>query len=141
MKKILFSAIGSLLLLSACRLLLPSEPKAQTPYEKWRSLHLPNYTIDQQRMCFCPHAAEVMRITVQADTISWVMRISDGVVVDYPHYVTVDSLFGIIRALQYDSLVVRYNAQYGYPEFLDVNPQLHPIDGGFTYITSNLQLL
>ena len=82
-----------------------------------------------------------MRITVYADTIYRVMRLSDSIGVTYPFYLPVDSLFSIIRNNKNDSLVVRYNAQYGYPEYLDVNPQQHPVDGGFTYESSNLQAL
>jgi hypothetical protein len=141
MKFFLLVAMALLLFLFACRLLFPTPPNEPSPYEKWRSRHLPNYIIDQQRSCFCPHGGEVMRLTVRADTISQVLRISDGAIIDYPYYVTVDSLFGLIKALKDDSLVVRYNKQYGYPEFLDVNPQQHPYDGGFTFITTNLQPL
>lgn len=81
-----------------------------------------------------------MRVTVRSDTISSVIRISDTSVVAYPFYFTVDSLFGIIRNSKTDSLVIRYNKQYGYPEYLDINPQLHPVDGGVLYKTSNLQI-
>ena len=81
-----------------------------------------------------------MRITVRSDTISSIIRVSDTSVVTNPFYLTVDSLFGIIRNCETDSLVVRYNKQYGYPEYLDMNPQLHPVDGGVLYETSNLQI-
>ena len=51
-----------------------------------------------------------------------------------------DSLFAIIRNSKGHSLIVRYNVQYGYPEYLDVNLQVHPVDGGYLYETSNLQI-
>ena len=117
-----------------------SQPVQLTPYEQWRSLNLHSYTIDQSRSCFCPHAGEIVRITVRSDTIASVIRISDASIVTYPYYVSVDSLFGVIQDPSTDSLIIRYNPQYGYPEYLDVNPQLHPVDGGFLYETSNLQV-
>jgi hypothetical protein len=80
-----------------------------------------------------------MQITVRSDTVDQVIRVSNTSAVTYPFYLTIDSLFGIIRNSRTDSLVIRYNNQYGYPEYLDVNPQLHPVDGGFLYETSNLQ--
>jgi hypothetical protein len=101
-----------------------------------------DYTIDQVRMCFCPEVGDAMRITVRSDTIASVVRISDGSTMSYPvttYYLTVDSLFGIIRNPGTDSLVVTYNETYGYPETLDVNPQLHPVDGGVLYTTSNFR--
>jgi hypothetical protein len=81
-----------------------------------------------------------MRITVRSDTVAQIKRVSDASVITFPYYLTIDSLFGIIRNSKTDSLVIRYNDQYGYPEYLDVNPQLHPLDGGVLYETSNLQV-
>jgi len=126
---------------AACKQEQASQPVLQTPYEQWRSFNLHNYTIDQSRSCFCPHGGELMRITVRSDTIAGVVRISDTSIVTYPYFVSIDSLFGIIRYLKTDSLVIRYNVQYGYPEYLDVDPQLHPSDGGYLLETSNLHIL
>lgn len=112
---------------------------AITSYELWRSKNLQNYSIDQSRSCFCPDAGELVRITVRSDTIFSIMKISDNRIIISSHYFTVDSLFGIINNSVNDSLVVRYNSFYGYPEFLDINPQLHPVDGGVLYESSNLQ--
>jgi hypothetical protein len=124
----------------ACNKDQTSQPVQQTPYEQWRSHNLHDYTIDQHRSCYCPHAGELVRITVRSDTIARVIRVSDTSIVQYPYYITIESLFRIIQNSKTDSLVVRYNAQYGYPEFLDVNPQQHPYDGGELYETSNLQI-
>jgi hypothetical protein len=49
-------------------------------------------------------------------------------------------MFAIIRMSTTGSVVVTYNATYGYPETLDINPQLHSIDGGVLYVTSNMQI-
>jgi hypothetical protein len=140
MKNIFF--LGILLrCCAACKKEQVSEPIQQTPYGQWQSLNLHNYTIDQSRSCYCPQRSELLHITVRSDTIFRVMRISDNSIETYPFYITIDSLFGIIRNSKTDSLVIRYNTQCGYPEYLDVNPQLHPVDGGFLYETSNLQIL
>ena len=88
-----------------------------------------------------PNAGELVRITVRADTIFNVVKISDNSLIKTSVYFTVDSLFGIIKNAGNDSLVIRYNEMYGYPEFLDINPQWHPVDGGVLYETSNLQKL
>ena len=96
--------------------------------------------IDQIRFCFCPDAGQLMRITVQSDTIFNIINISDNSTITSRVYFTVDSLFGIIINSENDSLVIRYNTNYGFPEFLDINPQLHPVDGGVLYETSNLQI-
>lgn len=84
-----------------------------------------------------------MRVVVRADTVAQVIRVSDGSVVAPPvarSYLTIDSLFAIIMAGRGDSIVASYNQRYGYPERLDVNPQLVPVDGGVSYTTSNLMV-
>jgi hypothetical protein len=130
----------SLICCLGCRKEQSSQPMQQTPYEKWQSQNIHNYTIDQNRSCYCLSGGELMRMTVRSDTIARVIRVTDASVITFPYYFTIDSLFGIIRDSRTDSLVIRYNAQYGYPEYLDINPQLHPLDGGVLYETSNLQV-
>jgi hypothetical protein len=107
----------------------------------WKSKNIHNYTIDQNRMCFCPHAGEVVRVTVKSDTIESTVRLSDSSAVTYPYYVTIDSLFGMIQAHEYDSIAVKYNEEFGYPESMDVDPQDHPVDGGVLYETNYLKVL
>jgi hypothetical protein len=66
-----------------------------------------NYSIDQRRLCFCPDAGEIVRVTVLSDTISSVIRTEDNSIVTYPIYLTIDSLFKIIENSENDSLVIR----------------------------------
>ncbi len=120
----------------------PSGPITSTQYELWRSYNIHDYTYDQIRNCFCINGNEKMKVTIRADTVFSVIKISDLSTIPYPvskQYLTIDSLFGIINNSSGDSLVVSYDPQYGYPSLLDINPQLHPVDGGVMYLTSNLQ--
>jgi hypothetical protein len=113
------------------------------PYERWKMANLHNYTIDQMLVCFCADGGETVRITVQADSIASLFRLSDSSNIPFPEsrrYLTADSLFAIIKHPGSDSLVTAYNAIYGYPEKLDINPQMHPVDGGVLYQSSNLQV-
>ena len=139
MKK-MFLIFLALLFCVSCKKEQTSEPVKQTGYELWRSKNLHNYSINQIRSCFCPDAGEVVCITVRSDTIFSVVRLSDTTNVSNPVYFTVDSLFGIIKNSKTDSLLIRYNTIYGFPEFLDINPQWHPVDGGILYETSNLKI-
>ncbi len=117
-----------------------TQPNIQSAYEQWQSHNLHDYTIDQKLTCFCVYGGQLMQVTVHADTVASVMRLSDSSTVPYSLCASVDSLFGMIRNSSGDSLVVRYNADYGYPEYLDINPQLHPSDGGVLYETSDLHI-
>jgi hypothetical protein len=118
----------------------PTQPSVLSPYEQWRALNIHNYTIDQSRVCFCLNGGELMRVTVRADTVVSVKRISNDTTILKDWYYSIDSLFWIIQHGTHDSLVVKYNSQYGYPEYLDIDPQMHPVDGGVLYQTSNLQV-
>jgi len=112
-------------------------------YERWKLMNIHDYTIDQTRSCFCVDGGRPMRLTVRDDTLNMVVRISDGTLLSPDAsrwYRTIDSLFGHIRNRGGDSLIVRYNPHYGYPEHLDINPQWHPVDGGVLYTTSNLRI-
>jgi len=111
------------------------------PAQRWRSHNIHDYTIEQVRSCFCVNGGQSMLVIVRADTVASVVRISDGQVLtaeQAERYWSVDDMFAFIRQSR-DSLVVRYNVPYGYPEYLDINPQLHPVDGGVLYLTTNLR--
>ena len=117
-----------------------TQPSFQSAFDQWQSNNLHDYTIDQKFTCFCVNSGVEVQVTVRADTVTNVIRISDGSTMPSTNYLSVDSLFAIIQNSTGDSLIVRYNAKYGYPEYLDVNPQLHPVDGGYLCETSNLHI-
>ena len=138
--KVFLPALLSVVMLGGCKD-NATQPPPSDAYLRWKALGVHNYSIDQVRTCFCVDGGQSMRVSIRADTISSVTRLSDGTSVP-PQlagaYYSVDSLFAIIQRGTSDSLVVIYNSQYSYPEKLDINPQLHPIDGGVLYMTSNL---
>lgn len=126
---------------TSCKKESVTEVPPQTPYELWRSKNLHNYSIDQVRTCYCLDGGVVVRLIVKSDTIFSKTKVSDGSIITSPYYYTVDSLFGMIEYGNFDSLVIRYHSLYGYPEFLDINPQWHPVDGGVLIESNNLQIL
>ena len=113
------------------------------PYERWQSFGLQDYTIDQTRWCYCAGGGQTVRLVIRSRVITSVTSLSDSLHASLPPstmYLTVDSMFILIRNPGSDSLVVSYNPEYGYPERLDINPQMHPVDGGVVYQTSDLQI-
>lgn len=119
----------------------PIESSRISPYERWRSLRLHNYTVDQMRTCFCPGYYGTARLTVRSDTIASILILRDSTHISHaaaPYFLTIDSLFSIIHHFSGDSIVVVYNQKYGYPEKVDLEPQTHAVDGGVLYETSNL---
>jgi hypothetical protein len=121
-----------------------SQPGSSDPYQLWLSRNIHDYTVEQVRSCFCIEGGQRMRLTVRQDTILQVLRLSDSTILSLEKaqwYRPVGALFAIIKNNTTDSLVIRYNAENGYPEFLDINPQQHPYDGGVLIETSNLKPL
>lgn len=125
-------------LCSSCSKAGITQPDFQTAYQKWQSNSPSNYTIVQELYCNCADAMQPMLVTVQADTIASVMKISDSTMVLNSGCVTIDSLFSLIQNPKGDSITATYSTVYGYPEDVQVNPQLLPSHGGVRYITSNL---
>ncbi len=83
-----------------------------------------------------------MRLTVFSDTLHSVMKLSDSTMLPYIQaqwYLTIDSLFNIIRFNKQDSLAYSFDSRYGFPIVLDINPQQHPYDGGVLFESNNLQ--
>lgn len=136
--------IFSVLLLVGC-LAGCNEPTIETmtvtSRELWKSYNIHDYTIEQTRSCFCPYGGEKMKVTVVSDTVLSVVRMTDGVAISFPassSYLSIDSLFGLINYSKADSIVVAYDAKYGFPKKVDIDPQLHPVDGGVLFETGNL---
>jgi hypothetical protein len=139
--KTILQSIFLIFILAGCNELI-NEQVSLTPYENWRSYNIHDYTVEQVRSCYCVNGGQRMKITVRSDTVYSVMRLSDFTLIPYPtskQYLTIDSLFGIIQYSKTDSLVFTYDPKYGFPDRLDINPQLHPVDGGVLFETSNLQ--
>lgn len=135
-----------LFIAAGCKKEHPVEPVQTDPlsfYTKWNSYGYHNYTIDQIRQCYCINGAEKMKVVVRNDTLMSVTRLSDNKVLSFSEarwYLPVDSLFKKVLNPGKDSIVVSFNQEYGYPDNVDINPQLHPMDGGVQYITSNLRI-
>ena len=141
MKILLLSVIISIFLLSCKE--QSFMPISFSPYEQWRSYNIHNYTIEQIRSCYCINGGQSMKITVRSDSVYSVMRLSDSTLIQNGYskqYLTIDSLFGIIKNSKSDSLIISYDSKYGYPTKLDIKPQLHFVDSGEMYVTSNLQI-
>jgi len=131
------------ILLAGCQDQGTPLPDWSAPCDKWKSIGVTDYTIDQTVVCFCVNGGVPMRVVVRAGAIQSVTRRSDSTQLTPQEarlYLSVDSLFAIIRNPESQTLAVTYNPTYGNPERLDVDPQLHPVDGGVLYLTSNLRI-
>ncbi len=120
-----------------------TSPRPSDPHARWRSFNIHNYSVVQTRGCFCPRGGEPMRITVNADTVVSVVSLWDGTQlspVEASAYYCIDTLFAAVEHFAGDSIVVRYDPTFGYPAHVDIEPQLHPVDGGVVYETTGLRI-
>lgn len=139
----LFLLLIPLFIAAGCNKDQVVQPEERDSYDKWKSYGYHNYTIDQVRQCYCIYGNEAMKVVVRNDTVASVTRLSDNKVLSYSEarwYMPVDSLFKKVLNPGHDSIVVSFNLKYGYPEKVDINPQMHPVDGGVLYLTSNLRI-
>lgn len=117
------------------------------PVERWQAYHLTNYVYDQQNSCFCPYGGEVCRVVVRGNKVVDAIKKSDGQSVPpaaLQRYKTVDELFLLVRSLDPDSvasLTIKYDARFGYPSLISVDPNRQIADEEYSYRSENIERL
>ncbi|MGH7450574.1 MAG: DUF6174 domain-containing protein [bacterium] len=101
---------------------LPDYSNIVEPAARWRAYSLNNYTIEQQRICFCKDLPQgFVKLTVRDNKIVAGIDLTNGRPVPMAalqYYQTVDSLFASIermKALNPERLEIEYDSRYGFP--------------------------
>lgn len=112
----------------------PDEPTTlEAAQTRWASHGFAAYRYRFERTCFCSPAHLSARVTVQGDTVTALDDIrANGAPIQKTDYVvdrdmvrSVEQLFDLIRAAErttIDSIAVTYDARYGHPKTLFVDP-------------------
>lgn len=86
-----------------------------------------DYSIEQQRMCFCPQAGGWVRLYIRADSVADAVRISDHYHLnewERKPYKSIKELFDTVAQL--DTLdyqvIIRVDPVYNFPSYIYVNP-------------------
>ena len=85
-----------------------------------------------------------MKVIVSENRITEVLRLSDGIPLPFNQwswYKTVDQLFEIANSVTEDSVAyfhIEYDAKYGYPTILYVDPSENIADEEYGYRSQNL---
>jgi hypothetical protein len=110
---------------------------------QWRGEGLQDYQYTFRRSCFCaPGSTEPMRITVRANAILSVERISDGARQDPALFDTIEGLFALLEEA-IDGEAAQFRAEYdgarGFPTsaYIDRDERIADEELGFT--ASDLQ--
>lgn len=102
-----------------------------------------SYVIQQRIACFCIDGGTVYDVTVTAGTVSQVRAFPNNVFVpvdQYPRFQTIDQLFEKVRtALKTPGqlVAVEYDAAFGYPTTVSLDPIQNAIDDEVSYLTNN----
>ena len=137
------------LFLVACTKGVTTEPKVDLTAafnrqeSVWNSQTITNYTMEQERLCFCAEMKKV-RLTVRDGAITEAVYLDTGDLVPpgiRAMYYTVPELFTLMRA-QYAAnpyiMEVLWDATKGYPAQIQVDPRKEIADDEFVINSSNV---
>jgi hypothetical protein len=117
------------------------------PYARWQAYGLTSYVIEQENSCFCPYGAEMCKVYVRDNKIVDVIKKSDGksIYAEMPRrYKTVEELFALAGSIHPDSvasLVIQYDARFGYPSVIAVDFSIQMSDEEYAYRSQNIERL
>ena len=112
----------------------------------WGSQKIEDYRFEYRRICFClPEFVAPVEISVVDGMISDAAFLEDGTVAGIPDisiYETVEDLFDLIQdAIDRDaySLLVTYDAEFGYPAEARIDYDIRIADEEFGFAVGNLR--
>ncbi len=146
LNKYLFLIIVSLVMLGCKdKITSPDYSSIKNPRERWKAYGFAKYTIEQQRLCFCPFRGNIVLLKIYEDNIVAAKHTDNEDDVNQNEiqiYKTVDELFDFIETLKdgnADSLIVQYDSTYGYPTNIYVDFIKNAVDDELCYNSSNLK--
>lgn len=143
----LLIGIASLAVAAGCD--SPSEPELDLLHAraKWAANAPPSYSYTVAQYCFClPEWIGPVVVVVRDGVVESRTYVATSAPVPSAQYwdrfATVDTLFARLLEAQQNrpvKVIVTYDAQYGFPNRIDVDPDAHAVDGGYTLVASNFQ--
>jgi hypothetical protein len=135
--------------LAGCGVLEPSGPmdRLRQARERWEASGIRDYRLTVGRLCFClEQAATRVIVEVRNGAVASRTYLDSGAVVEPQWtalYPGVPGLFRVIEdAIRNGSqLEVRYHSALGYPQSIEIDEDLRPVDGGVSYAVSAFQTL
>jgi len=115
------------------------------PQKRWEAYAMEDYDMYQSRTCFCADGGKRLVITVRSGSIVNIVDPSDGSALPadrWGAYKTIPDLFTLISSIDTTSVAsfqVSYDARYGYPLRVFVDPSRQIADEEYGYETALLQ--
>lgn len=115
----------------------------RTATTEWKSQNIANYEFTLTKMCFCAFTTPV-KVVVKDHKINAIQDSLTGAALDYPKewFQTIDELFSWIeeaRANKPELLVVKYDAQYGFPAEIQYDYSKMMADEEFSLTITNFK--
>ena len=144
-----FAAAAALALSAACGLITGTgddddEEALRSAQVRWNSARVQDYSVVVQHLCFCGYVRPV-RITVRAGAVVSSVDAETGE--PAPSYATVRDVAGLFTLIRKaiddgaDKLEVTYDAQLGYPTFINIDYITNAVDDELQVRTSEFQQL
>jgi hypothetical protein len=114
---------------------------------RWSAYGLKNYTIEQQRICFCRFPHGFVKLIIRDNKIIEGIDLTNGQLVPaeiLQYYQTVDSLFAWIeeaKTLNPERLEIEYDSRYGFPKKISFDYSAGVADDELWIETQALQTL
>jgi hypothetical protein len=113
-------------------------------YELWKSKHMTNYSLDIRIRVFIPGSANLIHVEVRnSNVLKYTQETNPyaslpGWIID--GYDTIDKLFERIKTAydeKADTITMSYDAEFGFPEYAEVNPESAVFDEEWGFTVTN----
>jgi hypothetical protein len=124
-------------LLSGCGRYGQLESELAIHEQKWQAQGIENYSLQMQRLCFCPNS-EVVVIKVENAKLISMTYLASGKTLntdEQHYYYDIKGLFGFIHELiqtKADTIQITWNESYAYPEVIAIDYFKNAIDDELT---------
>lgn len=126
--------------------LLADHSDIADPAQRWQAYALLDYSLLQSRDCFCVDGGRKFLITVRSGKIASIVDPGNGSPLGgdrWGDFKTIPDLFALVTSIdttKVASLQVSYDARYGYPLRVFVDPSLQIADEEYGFETAVVKL-
>jgi len=123
----------------------PDYSSIADPKARWQAYGITQYTIEQILDCFCPYGGIPIKVNVRNSQVFKVYQAGNGFRLPdayWGQFRTIDGLFDVVDSVNPDSVSVfnvSYDARYGFPTIIFVDPNDMVADEEYGYRTSTLE--
>jgi len=124
----------------------PDYSSIADPKARWQAYGFTDYTIEQILDCFCAYGGIPIKVVVRNSQVFNIFQAGNGLRLPdayWGQFRTIDGLFDEVAAVDPDSVsvfTVMYDAKYGFPTVIYVDPSDSLADEEYGFRTSNFEL-